>query len=386
VRILLVNRFFGGSQTPTGRMLHDVAESLAAGSHEVVVLTSSGGYVDSEAALSAADHPRIDVRVIRQSTAMPRAISWGWFWLNALLRVPFMKWDRCVLLTDPPFLLFAAPLAKLIRGKARRIYWWTMDLYPEALHAAGIVDRRSLLYRTLRGITDWSLRSLDGVVALGTRQLGRLKQYSRWRDMSDFCIVVPPWDTRPLPKPPSGANPVALKLGWEERRVALYAGNLGEGHTFEEFVAAARWLHASGRTDWLFAFTVRGSRVPALKATAEGLPNVTVLDYLPESETAHLLWAARVHLISMKAGWEGVIVPSKLYGVMYTNAAVLFVGPEDADTAYALRELGRGTTLPSSSSGAALVEALDDLASWSPTRSSVPASGANRISMFVTAR
>ena len=37
MRILLVNRFFGGKQVPTGRMAEDVAEELIRLGHSVTV-------------------------------------------------------------------------------------------------------------------------------------------------------------------------------------------------------------------------------------------------------------------------------------------------------------------------------------------------------------
>ena len=360
MRILLVNRFFGGSQTPTGRMLCDVAERLVADGHEVVVLASKGGYVKSEIGSPNSSVSGIEVRIVWQSPLVPRLVNWGWFWIHAIACVPLMRWDRCLLLTDPPFLTVAALFAKLLRRNSRKIFWWTMDLYPDALHAAGIIDRNSIVYRLLQRCVESCLGALDGAIALGLRQLGRLKDYRRWGSIGSY-IVVPPWDNRPLSKPSTGLNPVASRFGWGNLKVALYAGNLGEGHPYKEFLSAATLLHSKGRKDWLFVFVVRGSGVAQLKAESTGLPNVRIMDYLPESDTACLLWSASVHLVSMKLGWEGVIVPSKLYGILKTEAPVLFVGPEDADTSEEIRRLRRGKILPIASEGKAIALSLDEL-------------------------
>jgi len=67
----------------------------------------------------------------------------------------------------------------------------------------------------------------------------------------------------------------------------------------------------------------------------------------------------------MKPGWEGVIVPSKLYGILKTEAPVLFVGPEDADTSQEIRRLRRGKVLPIASDGRRL---LRPWMSWSGSR------------------
>jgi colanic acid biosynthesis glycosyl transferase WcaI len=387
MRVLLVNRFFGDSQAPTGRMLFDVATQLKARGHDVFVVTSNGQYVTGGPTSPALARDSFNVLVINQWTAMPRLVNWIWFWIGAVVRVPLLRWDRCVFLTDPPFLAVAAWLPKVLYGNSRKTYLWAMDIYPDALAAAGLTSDTSIFYRLLRTLADLALRAVDGVIALGPRQLQRLKAYRHWPDQSHFSMIVPPWDERPIDRISREANPVVKKFGWERVKVALYAGNLGEGHSHEEFVAAARALIATQRTDWLFAFFVRGSGVGRLKELAKKLPNVQVSDYLPDAETAPLLWSATVHLISMKPGWEGVIVPSKLYGILKTDAPVLFVGPEDADTGLEVERLGRGRQIRPGSQGPEIVDALDALYDFGPKP--LPAAkgekGAERVADFVCA-
>ena len=383
MRILLVNRFFGDSHAPTGRMLWDVAARLHTRKHQILVLTSEARYAGGSAALG--DAAVFDVCHVGQWEQVPRVLNWLWFWLNAVCRIPFMRWDRCVLLTDPPFLSLAAWAAKLVYGARRRVYLWTMDLYPEALVASGRMSKQGLAYKALRALANLGLRRVDGVIALGETQMRRLAAYTAWRSDERFAIVVPPWDERPLPRMAPNENPVLARFGWHGRKVAVYAGNLGEGHTFEEFVDAARALNTQGRTDWVFAFFVRGARVAALKRAATDLSNVVVHDYLPDAETAALLWSATVHLISMQPGWEGVIVPSKLYGVLKTDAPVLFVGPRDAETAVEIARLRRGQRLALGCDGASLVAALGELEGQAASPSSGNQRAADRVALFIEA-
>jgi hypothetical protein len=198
--------------------------------------------------------------------------------------------------------------------------------------------------------------------------------------------VVPPWDLRPIERILTDQNRVISRFGWQGRKIALYAGNLGEGHLFAEFAAGARQLQETRNAEWLFVFAIRGAGKAALSQVAVGLSNILVLDYLPEVETSHLLSAATVHLISMKPGWEGVIVPSKLYGVLATGAPVLFVGPPDADTATEITRLGCGTCLAPGAPGQAVAEALNRLASDVRQQPIAPdTTGPSRVASFITA-
>ena len=383
VRILLINRFFGGQQTPTGRMLLDVARELRRQGHEVAVLTTKSEYAGSNAAAQDED---LEIKITYAwELKYGRVLRWASFWLCAAISLASRNWDRCVLLTDPPFLPLAAWLTQIFRTPKQQLYWWTMDIYPEALVAAGFLREKGFFDRLLRSLNELGLSRMNGVVVLGGRQLQRLQTYLRWNPSADFAIVVPPWDLRPIRRVESPANTVLKRLACHGKKVALYSGNLGEGHLFVPFVEAARLLQVQGRTDWLFVFVIRGVGLPKLKAMAADLPNLCILDYLPESETSDLLWSATVHLISMKPGWEGVIVPSKLYGTLQTSAPVLFLGPLDADTAAEIQTAERGISLPPAATGVEVVQSLDKLAEPSWIREpELKADGPLRVADFVT--
>ncbi len=324
-------------------------------------MTSSGSYGGVKA---SEDGGASDVRVVRISN-LPinsRAVHWVWFWLCCMIRIPFQGFDRCVVLTDPPFLPLVAFFLRSLGGLGRRFYWWTMDLYPEALAGAEMLKAGSRAYRVLHWLNTISIRQLSGVVALGNCQVKRMQKYPTWNTQEDFCVVVPPWDFREISRISRRQNPVIQRFGWEQRKVVLYAGNLGQGHLYEELLEAARRLHEQGDEEWLFAFFCHGNRREALEQAAADLPNLTVRDYLPPEDTSALLNAASVHAITMRPGWEGVIVPSKLYGVLQTPAPVLFVGPENADTAAEIRRYHKGECLPVGCSAEDICAALTKLA------------------------
>ena len=86
----------------------------------------------------------------------------------------------------------------------------------------------------------------------------------------------------------------------------------------------------------------------------------------------------------MSPGWQGVVVPSKLYGCVRTGRPVLFIGPERADTAIEIRKHGWGETLPAGSSGEAVAEAIERLGN-APTKDWKPGNGAKKFADFVGA-
>jgi colanic acid biosynthesis glycosyl transferase WcaI len=359
MKILLINRFFGGAQVPTGRMLADLAAHLTAQGHQVAVLCSADTYVAAAPAPGApGSGPAPEAKVLL--TFGPRPLRWMLFWAQALWLPLFMRWDVCLILTDPPFLTLLAPLNRLTRGRARRVLLWSMDLYPEALVASGMAGGSGPAIKFLRWLNGLGLRALDGVIALDSAQAARLADYPGFSTALDFIAVVPPWDLRPLERP-DGMDGFLDRQGLAGRKVALYAGNLGQAHEFRPFVDAARLLQERGDRDWIFLFACRGSGRADLEKESAGCSNVRVMDYLPPEETPLLLWSAAVHLISLAEAWTGVCVPSKLYGILPTGAPVLFMGSKESGTAQEIERQSTGLVLPQSSDGGRVLEALLDL-------------------------
>ena len=312
MKILIVNRFFGGAQIPTGRMAEDVARVLVAEGHEVTALASSGAYEGAAQARDDKTSGLLDDRTKgqhdekRQGTQraetvpipnwMPRALAWLWFTWQARKRIPRMDWDVCVLMTDPPLLPLLAPRAarpkdeepkrsvdsgRRSRGQTkrrrdektdRRVAVWLMDLYPEALAASGRLSAQNPIYRWYFNKRQRALGKCDLLIFLGETQKALVEK--REGGKVERCevvggqkaddtrqtktMVVPPWDDR---------GNIALATEESLRNLALYAGNLGEAHCFEEILAAAP--HLPG--DWKVRFAVRGAKSAELKKKAKSI-------------------------------------------------------------------------------------------------------------------
>jgi hypothetical protein len=425
VKILIVNRFFGGAQIPTGRMAEDVARVLVECGHEVTALASTGTYSGAEKQPQhgtwSIEHGVGGMRLeqVHVPKWMPRALAWLWFTWQARKRIPRMDWDVCVLMTDPPLLPLLAPRAarprdqepkrsedsaRPSRGQTkrrrdekteRRVAVWLMDLYPEALAASGRLSSGNPIYRWYFEKRQRALGASDLLIFLGETQKALVEK--REGEKVERCevvggqeadgtrqtktMVVPPWDDR---------GNIALATEESLRNLALYAGNLGEAHCFEEILAAAPFLPA----DWRIRFAVRGAKSAGLKAAANELKSprdqeakrlgaeVEVTGYASEEETPRLLASARVHLITMSPGWEGIVVPSKLYGCIRTGRPVLFVGPENADTAREIRANDWGGVLPPGASGELVAAAILELAAR-PTREVRLKQGAREVAELI---
>ncbi len=117
----------------------------------------------------------------------------------------------------------------------------------------------------------------------------------------------------------------------------MYSGNLGAAHDVATFVEAALKLE-SRAPEVVFVFVGEGVRKAEAERLANGLGNVRFLPYQPREKLGESLGSADVHLVGLREGFEGLLVPSKVYGALACGRPVAFVGPVGCEVARLVRE------------------------------------------------
>lgn len=318
-------------------MLSDLAFGLAQGGMQVTVIASRLRY-DADCmnfvpreTISGVDIHRIWTTHFGRSRLQLRAIDYLTFYVSAawtLLRV-VARGDIVVAMTDPPMLsVVAAPIAKL---RGARLVNWLQDLFPEvaeALYSGGKFSRA--LFHGLRKLRNISLRHADMNVAIGELMAERLLQAQvpsericvrhNWAD----CKAV-------VPVAPSD-NPLRAEWDLMEHFVVGYSGNLGRAHEFEAILAAIQRIEQDNyRTTsplirWLFIGGGHAFECLQAEAIKRGLTSVAFRPYQPRSQLSQSLSVADVHIVTLKPELEGLIVPSKFYGIAAAGRPILFIG------------------------------------------------------------
>src|SRR5262249_38100079 len=119
------------------------------------------------------------------------------------------------------------------------------------------------------------------------------------------------------------------------RFVMLHAGNLGFYGAWDTLLEAARGLEQDGIG---LVFVGDGADGAGLKNAAAGISNVRFLDFFPSAKIPSVLAAPDVHVITVKDGLDGVVVPSKMYGILAAGKPILALAPPSTD-AVALGEV-----------------------------------------------
>jgi colanic acid biosynthesis glycosyl transferase WcaI len=284
-----------------------------------------------------------------------RAIDYASFYVTcgcALIRM-LRAGDVLVAKTDPP--LISIPCSLIARLNGAVLVNWQQDVFPEVASELGANPLPHRLDRLLRRMRDFSLHAAYVNVLIGSRMFDYLA--SRNIPRHKLCVIENWADADAIaPKAPA-ASALRTQLGLQDKVVTCYSGNLGRAHEFSTLLAAAEAL----RREPCFAFVMIGSgaKMPLLRqAVAElRLGNFYFLPYQPRESLSDSLAAADVHVVSLLPALEGLIVPSKLYGILAAGRPLVFIGEPDGEIARVLRDADCGLSI-AVDAGADLAAAL----------------------------
>jgi colanic acid biosynthesis glycosyl transferase WcaI len=347
VKLIFLNRYFHPDISATSQMLSALAFHLAANGGEVHVITSRQRYDDPLANLSASE--LVDgVRVHRVWTSrfgrrsLPgRALDYASFYLAASLRLAMIasRGDIVIAKTDPP--LISVPAALVARMGSAKLVNWLQDLFPEAAERMGM--HFGFATRAIRASRNHSLRRAVVNVVPGERMRATLRAA-----VPDARVeVIHNWaDGETIVPAETETNALRREWGLADKFVVAYSGNMGRAHEFETILGAADVLR--GERGIVFLFIGDGHRKEwiAEEATARSLPNVAFQPYQPRERLSLSLGVANLHLTTLLPAMEGLIVPSKIYGILAAGRPALHVGDPAGEIATILESANAGFTVP----------------------------------------
>jgi colanic acid biosynthesis glycosyl transferase WcaI len=114
---------------------------------------------------------------------------------------------------------------------------------------------------------------------------------------------------------------------------------LGFYGAWQTLIAAVRMLESEGVG---LVFVGEGAMKAQVEAMAAACRAVRFLPFRPASEIPLVLSSGDMHVVTVKRGLEGVVVPSKLYPTLAAGRPVLGIAPEESDVVRIIRRSGCG--------------------------------------------
>ena len=366
MKLIFLNRFFFPDLAATSQMLSDLTFDIVDGGYEIHVITGRHRYDDVSAQLPAQALIK-GVRVHRVwTTRFGRArlagcaVNFLTFYITAAWALLCLarKGDVVVVKTDPPLISVVVSLIAALRGAM--VVNWIQDLFPEVAIELNVKCLRGKRGRLLRWLRNRALSGAQVNVVLGKRMSDRMALL----DVApDRVRIIHNWaDGRAVHPVLPEENSLRKEWGLDGRFVVGYSGNLGRAHDFSTLLDAMERLQEDERI--VFLVIGDGPRLEWVKSECarRRLTNVVFKPYQPR-ELLHLsLSAADVHFISLQTQLEGLIVPSKFYGIAAVGRPALYVGAKDGEIAKIIHEYEAGFVVSPGDDGA-LAEQIAMLAS-----------------------
>jgi glycosyltransferase involved in cell wall biosynthesis len=340
VHILLLNEYFPPDTSATAKFAAQVADSLSV-NHRVTVLAGRPSY-DPDVR-----HPRYLLRrevrgnlAIERvgSTAYPRfemrrRVSNYLTYLSlAIPRALSIPSDVVLAMTDPPIEGIAGALVSRLSG--RPFVYNVRDMYPDMAVGGSIVRAGSFTARW-ETMHRWALRHAARVIVLGEDMRDRI--VAKGVDPARVAVSrdgITVSETLPSPE-----NSVAREIRGDLRFALVHAGNLGFYGAWQTLISAVRMLENEGVG---LVFIGEGAMKSQVEAMAAGCRAIRFLPFRPASEVPLVLSSGDLHVVTVKRGLEGVVVPSKLYPTLAAGRPILGVAPEETDVVRIIRRTGCG--------------------------------------------
>jgi len=335
MRILLLNLYYPPDTSATAKMAETVVNALAH-ENEVTILCGRPSYDPTErrvwrlfqteetenlrvVRVGSTDFPRFDMK--------KRVLNYLTYTALVIPRALLTPCDAVLAMTDPPFEGIVGAMVALLK---RKPYFYNIrDMYPD-MAVGGSIVAPGLLARVWEKLHRWALRRAEKVIVLGEDMRNRIASKGVHADRIEIVrdgtemlhanvqqIQVAQLDQE-----------IIRTIRGDFRFVLLHAGNIGFYGAWETLIAAAKQLEGDGIG---LVFVGEGAQRAQLEPAAHGARNIRFLPFFSGSKIPSVLAAADAHLITIKRGLEGVVVPSKMYGILAAGKPIVAVAPRETD-------------------------------------------------------
>ena len=230
--------------------------------------------------------------------------------------------------TNPPLILIFVYLIYLFKKVPYIII--SMDVYPDILFKFTRLKKYNFIYKILNFFFNNAYKNAKNIVALG-------------ESMSEILIkkkvnpqkisIIQNWATGDISLIKGKDNFFRKKLNLKARKILIYSGNLGIAHEWETLLNT--FLDDSiNPEDFQLLFFSSGTRILEAKKYYQEKLNkrnekkVIFQDIVPNSLLNQSMGLADLATVTLRNGYSGLVLPSKLIGLLARGIPILYIGPK----------------------------------------------------------
>ncbi|MGL6343132.1 MAG: glycosyltransferase family 4 protein [Waterburya sp.] len=324
--LLIITQFYPPDFAPTGQLIQELANHLSQKNIQVNIFTAQPGYafkqqkalnleIENNVHIERTTITKFWTRRIRGKTVNGIIFTLK----SAIYLLKNARQNNLVLLTTaPPFLSIIGYLANLFFkvDYACLVY----DLYPDAVIELDVISANNLIARLWHKINEIVWYKSKKIIVLSETMKSRIVE--QHPTIASKISVIHNWADADWIKPlRKQQNWFARKHGIDQQFTVLYSGNLGLCHDLETIVATIELLQDHSIR---FVFIGAGTKHEICQQIVreQNLNNCLFLPYQDKVNLPYSLTACDLALVSIAPGLEGVVAPSKVYGIMAAGVAI----------------------------------------------------------------
>jgi glycosyltransferase involved in cell wall biosynthesis len=335
-KILIISKPFYPQVAAIGQLLTDLSEDLINAGYKVKVITGNPNniFVKNNTIPRKENYKGIEIIRLKNTTFTKyrmagRVLNYLNFHFLVFSRVLFYERPHLVfVLSTPPFISFSGLMLKTL--KKSKVIYNVQDLFPDLAIELGKLKNK-LFIGFLKKLSVLIVRKVDKVVVVGEYMEKKIgEELLKETIYNNHIITIHNWADGDKIKVLRGDiedNFLRKKWGLEGNFVVLYSGNIGYLHEFDTIISAADFLAKERLKEIVFVFIGEGIKKNYIeeKAREKGLNNILFFPYQPREMLTYSLGLADVSLVTLEKGFEGMVVPSKIYGILASGRPVIVV-------------------------------------------------------------
>lgn len=326
LKLSIISQFYPPDYAATGQLIAELADQLHNLGVDIDIFTGQPGYAFDKASAPRKEQIKgVNIRRSCISHLWPkrirgRVLNGLLFCLRAGVHLLKSANRRSLLLvtTEPAYLPILGYIAYLLFGIPYICLLY--DIYPDVAVELNVVSPHHLLVRFWNWLNCQVWKNAQNVIVLSSTM--KEKVATKCPQVRDKITVIHSWSN------PSQIKPIAKQENWfaqqfnlVDKFTVLYSGNMGRCHDVDTIAAAAEELKDEPIQ---FVFIGNGAKRQLLieRVHELGLTNCLFLPYQDQSILPYSLTACDLSLVSISPGMEGLIAPSKLYGILAAGRSV----------------------------------------------------------------
>lgn len=329
MKIAIFHQHYLGQEQGGGSRFNSMARFWKEKGHQVTVLAGSVTYAGKtgetlqpwklfrrEAGDGGVEVLRCWVPDTYSRSYFQRAISFLGYTVSASLACLFLARPDVIIATSPP-LVAVVPAWMASRARWKRVPWVfeIRDLWPESAITTGILAPHSTMARLLYWMEKASARCADVINVL--TPAFREDLIRRRLAEPEKIVFVPNAADLDLFQPGPQDEDLCAEMGWQGKKVFLYAGAHGRANALHQLIGAANLLRH--RKDILIACVGDGPERSRLMASAKDsrLENIVFHGPQPKSRMPALIRASVAGLAVLQNNPTfRTVYPNKVFDYM----------------------------------------------------------------------